>query len=67
MGKRMNIHKRNGGQSNITGFVRNLCVGKCHRKTKPTKLLDGLRPLRRTLLMLSSLNHLVRPKQLVFA
>lgn len=51
------------GQSNITGFVRNLCVGKHHGKTKPTELVDGLRPLHRTL---SFLNHLVRPKQLIF-
>lgn len=59
----MNIHKRNGGQSDITGFVRNLCVGKCHGETKPIELWDGLRLLHRTLLMLCSLNHLVRPKQ----
>lgn len=41
----MNSHKRNCGQSDITGLVRNLCVGKCHSKTKPTVLLDGLSSL----------------------
>lgn len=41
----MNIHKANCGQSDITGFVRNLCVGKYHSKAKPTVLLDGMRSL----------------------
>lgn len=54
-------------KSNITGFVRNLCVAKCRGKTNPTELLDILRPLCRTSLTLSSLNHLVRPKELIFA